>query len=531
MTTLIFSNSSYWENDFIINELFPENTRILFANPVTFIDPNYYIENKVEIGNCCLLFSTNEIDFTGISKISTILKPFIILQMSDEDGRREEYIRLASFTKLLVRQYHFKHYDYGKYNNNILYIPLGYKSTNNNYFITNQKKIEKLSTERKYDWSFIGDSNKHDRSAILHQLCVSKLNRYCMGNNISSIQMMDIYSDSIFVPNCRGNVTIDCFRTYEASACGAIPVVVGDICEMMETYSKENYPPWIFETNWKDAIHRCCCLVNNPELLLQYQRNNISWWKNRVNHCKTRILQNLIKDGNPPMNSPYKNKKRNENKIQIVIARYKENLDWTQKLSNVFICNKGLPLKENMYGHQIINDLENVGREGHTIYSYIYDNYDNLSDYTIFLQGNPFDHCPEILNKLMGLNCMESPPDFEFLAVYISDIFLGYNIYYIDLKCYLNFIKAYKDIFHQNPSDEMISNRFPFGSGAQFIVSKSNILSRSRDFYKRIIDMLSYNSDPIEGHIIERFHKIILSSDENIYKSDCDPILGTNFLL
>jgi len=29
--------------------------------------------------------------------------------------------------------------------------------------------------------------------------------------------------------------------------------------------------------------------------------------------------------------------------------------------------------------------LDNVGREGHTYYKYICDNYDNLTDYTIFL--------------------------------------------------------------------------------------------------------------------------------------------------
>ena len=59
MTTLVFSNHSYWENDFIIYDLFPKNTRILFTNPTAFINPNYYIENNVEKGNCCLVFSTN----------------------------------------------------------------------------------------------------------------------------------------------------------------------------------------------------------------------------------------------------------------------------------------------------------------------------------------------------------------------------------------------------------------------------------------------------------------------------------------
>ena len=71
--------------------------------------------------------------------------------------------------------------------------------------------------------------------------------------------------------------------------------------------------------------------------------------------------------------------------------------------------------------------------------------------------------------------------------------------------------------------------RFPFGSGAQFIVSKSNILSRSRDFYKRIIDMLSYNSNPIEGHIIERFHKLVFLPDQLNEIIECNSILEKQY--
>ena len=38
----------------------------------------------------------------------------------------------------------------------------------------------------------------------------------------------NIYSQSIFVFNGRGNVFLDCFRLYEAIIAGAIPVIVGE---------------------------------------------------------------------------------------------------------------------------------------------------------------------------------------------------------------------------------------------------------------------------------------------------------------
>ena len=55
---------------------------------------------------------------------------------------------------------------------------------------------------------------------------------------------------------------------------------------------------------------------------------------------------------------------------------------------------------------------------------YVYDDYDNLSEYTIFLQGNPFDHYRETLTKIKQSKIIEFPPDFDFFAIHISNIYL-----------------------------------------------------------------------------------------------------------
>ena len=78
--------------------------------------------------------------------------------------------------------------------------------------------------------------------------------------------------------------------------------------------------------------------------------------------------------------------------LSIVVARYNEDLEWTTQFSNVIIYNKGTQLSDD-FNQTCLN---NVCREGHTYYKHICDNYDNLADYTIFLQGNPFDHSPNI---------------------------------------------------------------------------------------------------------------------------------------
>ncbi len=51
--------------------------------------------------------------------------------------------------------------------------------------------------------------------------------------------------------------------------------------------------------------------------------------------------------------------------------------------------------------------------------------------------------------------------------------------------------------------------KFIFGAGAQFIVSKKCILNRPKSFYSKIVEILENDVNPIEGFVIERFHKII----------------------
>ena len=84
--------------------------------------------------------------------------------------------------------------------------------------------------------------------------------------------------------------------------------------------------------------------------------------------------------------------------MKIIVARYNEDVSWTKQFPNVLIYNKGEKLNEEEGYNEVM--LNNVGRESHTYYKYIYDNYDNLDDYTAFLQGNPFDHSPNIVENL-----------------------------------------------------------------------------------------------------------------------------------
>ena len=189
-----------------------------------------------------------------------------------------------------------------------------------------------------------------------------------------------------------------------------------------------------------------------------------------------------------------------KNDIYIIVAKYNEDIEWTKKFENVIIYNKGKKLDDS---YNYVN-LDNVGREGHTYYKYICDNYENLPEYMIFLQGRPFDHSPNIIKNINKyINSEDLDIDFEFLSEKILECKVSGCRYHkgIPVK------KIYNELFDEREEDL----KFSFGAGAQFIVSKKAVLKRSKEFYSKIVELLSHNRDPIEGYVIERFHKLIFN--------------------
>jgi len=186
--------------------------------------------------------------------------------------------------------------------------------------------------------------------------------------------------------------------------------------------------------------------------------------------------------------------------VVIVVARYNENIEWVHIFEqqcgyNVIIYNKGEPLNLN---NEIL--LENVGREPHTYYTYITSNYNNLPEYIIFLQGNPFDHSPNLFENIKKIQFI----DFEFLSerIITNKIDAECSEYW---QC-KNIKETYKKIFNKECDTNQECH---FGAGAQFIVSKKGILSNSKEFYENIVHITAYSVCPMEAYDIERFHEDI----------------------
>jgi len=176
--------------------------------------------------------------------------------------------------------------------------------------------------------------------------------------------------------------------------------------------------------------------------------------------------------------------------IQIVVARYNEDVEWTRQFPNVIIYNKGEPLEGF---DNVIEGVPNVGREGHTYYKYICDHYDNLSDHIIFLQGRSNDHSPNIIENLHKII---NEPNLSCGFGWLSE-----SIHYSSIYT------CFDRVFGIQPYGLMCE----FGCGAQFIVHSSLILNKPKRFYENIVNILGYHIDPKEGYDIELFHKYIFT--------------------
>ena len=275
--TLIYDQNSGWEKDYV-RELFRKlDYNILYIEKEKLINK---LENEDKIiNNNVLVISSNVYTFDQVLDIVLRIKPIIIVHLSDECGNKPEFTSLASYTKLLLHQYHFNHYPYNEYSN-IIQIPLGYMTDMfSKEYALNFK--HKPILERKYKWSFIGNI-KQDREELICKFS-EKFQEKFVGNNILSSDMGNIYNDSIFVPNGRGNSVIDCFRIYEAILSGSIPVIVCEEPEFIERfYYNNDIPPFIYEKTWDDAVNKCEKLLNNIEEIKNISFKNYEWLQKKI---------------------------------------------------------------------------------------------------------------------------------------------------------------------------------------------------------------------------------------------------------
>lgn len=295
MIHLLYLGGCTWEFDLITKDiLFNIEKKIEIFTKDNFNS----LVNRTDIIDNNILVINISLNFKDVVNVISKIKPICIFYLSDEQGTRPYTINLSNFTKILFSQYNHTHYNYS---NNRYQLPCAYAT----FFLNKKRSFDvqpKQVKDREINASFIG-AVKEDRTHMtsVFNSNMKNTNLIFVENNwnISDLsyspgKCFEIYNNSIFVLGGRGNHCLDCSRIYEAIVAGAIPVVVGTLDEIKNTfYYNNNIPPLIYDDSWEKVVVKCNDLLEDKERLQKIQNDLILWWNNRISFMNELILREI----------------------------------------------------------------------------------------------------------------------------------------------------------------------------------------------------------------------------------------------
>jgi len=206
--------------------------------------------------------------------------------------------------------------------------------------------------------------------------------------------------------------------------------------------------------------------------------------------------------------------------IQLVVSRYNEDLEWLKEEPfnkyPVIIYNKGT--NDDFYKPTLLKEivpLENVGVCVHSFFYHIINNYNSLSDVTVFLPGSCMDENKK-KKTLTTLMLSEEKKDSVFITGVVNDVKKSLYDFNID---------RWESSNHKNrelntSSDLKLSEIRPFGKWFEtefpdininnvnyhgiFSVSKTHIHNRSKNSYERLISYVDKENNTEAAHYFER---------------------------
>lgn len=208
--------------------------------------------------------------------------------------------------------------------------------------------------------------------------------------------------------------------------------------------------------------------------------------------------------------SNYENKFIQNNHF-FCISHFNGNIDWVSNINknNYIIYNKS---GENLSkGINHIN-IENVGYNLYSYLKFIIDNYNSLPNITVFCKDNVFSRHVDLdlFRNLLkrntfttieeNLTCFDFPivlktSDSGFTEINSSWYKNKYpRLFFRDFNCF------YQYIFKNVDKPHFIR----FAPGANYIVPKDNILLRSRNFYRNLLNFIIHSQFSCESHFLER---------------------------
>jgi hypothetical protein len=185
--------------------------------------------------------------------------------------------------------------------------------------------------------------------------------------------------------------------------------------------------------------------------------------------------------------------------LEIVVARHTEDLAWLRRVPRAFKVT--VYDKQGDIPHATL--LPNVGREAHTYLHHLAENHANLADLTIFVQGHPFDHAPDLHERLRALaEGRETVADFHWLGFLAdTDDARGHRLF-VPWSKNPDRSELRLDDFHQQLFKGPGPATYRFFVGAQFALTRAAAHRRDANFYRHARALAA--GFPLAPHCFER---------------------------
>jgi len=186
-------------------------------------------------------------------------------------------------------------------------------------------------------------------------------------------------------------------------------------------------------------------------------------------------------------------------RLELVVARYAEDLAWLKRVPREFavtVYDKGDGSSGGMH-------LPNVGREAHTYMHHLATNYGELAELTVFVQGHPFDHAPDLHTRLRAYaNGAEVASDFWWLGFLAdTDDSRGRRLF-VPWSKNPERHELEMDRFHEELLGVPGPASYRFFVGGQFTIRRDTVLRRPQKFYAQAAEFAA--RFPLAPHCFER---------------------------
>lgn len=303
---VLYAHDHAWEYEFLMKELFLTTftVRTIFYDGEGFNLDQLVAQTNTESegGRLPIIMVVRSVGEGGCQRQTDFarrVRPTVAVLLADEyrGGRclHDWFGSHPEFVRLVLRQYSWQKHEFKNYST-VHNIVLGHMpGTFKLHFHRSQLKA---ASDRSLVWSFFG-AYKNDRKEMENELrhLNPRQTRFPTHDGEQAVApwMGEQYQRSQFVPIGRGNAVLDCFRIYEASRAGAIPVIVGPEKELHETFSHfvghpDAMPPWLFAQSWKEAAQLMSKMKSEPRQLNDVQTKVLDFFDDEVRAARRAML-------------------------------------------------------------------------------------------------------------------------------------------------------------------------------------------------------------------------------------------------